>query len=125
MEANTSTLTGIELDYEVAKGEGLDPVITTFDGRDVILSRERQEYVGIGWAFIGPIIAKMDIWTREEFTVDAKPPYSVKEFHPAECYFEPYIDSDGCREWEHYAEGADVLEAIKKCLVKRARSLEK
>jgi len=122
----TKDLTGIELDYEVAKAAGLEVEIIRVENETTRFAYVHHttilggNLITVDWKIIGPIIAKMDIWTTEEFTTKER--FMPDISYPATCRIEPYVDDDGCVEYEFQAEGADVLEAIKRCLVKRARA---
>ena len=111
-----SELSGVELDFYVAKAEGLNVEIGKFSGelkhlRDGIY--EGPLTLKVDWSFIGPIIAKIDTWLYP----GSKSP--TGHVFPAKCQFIIHVDMDGEIEAEFEATGRTIEEAIKRCIVKR------
>jgi len=131
MKTETDTLTGIELDYEVAKASGLRDVrIRNNTVEHMRLSpdlpeqyltkhnplfpdgHEYHEHRGLAfevdWAFIGPAIVEIGGINLHEQEV-----WDLDDLDKKEWMAEWGIHNDESR-------GSTALEAIKRCLVKRA-----
>lgn len=107
-------LEGVELNFWVAKAEGVEvrknlgKVERAYDGFGI-----QWILFTVDWNFIGPIVDKIDMWTEAEFRS-----FDGKTFYPARCRFGPEIYDDEV-EHDQSSNGSNVLEAIKRCLVKR------